>query len=639
MEMNMKAITHVGLTVRSCAGLLCFVVAAAGAGAQAPATDGPSVTLTITPSNIPTNGRVTMKGLAFPQGTTQVRITVTPPSGQAAVSVTSPDQSGHYSFMFGATPAEGTYQVTAQLGTQGVPEKASFSVRTSLIDIDEDVADNKALLHEDSALVTTLKKAVDKLPESPATEDMGKKLDQLEDVTDKAPAQSAQLGKALQNFTQLVASHPETLPYIQPVFDHLSELDAESQKTNEQIKAEVEGSQKAGSDCDQIDHMTQSLKAVPEAFGEALEPFDFVLGFSKTIANQVLPAGSGPMVNAAAGAAELAHGLNEAREGEDAAEAWKSAQVAAKTSLAKNEIETGIEMGYGQKLASSIPPSLKENPGYKLAVSEIAKFLPQIIAGNAEPTKLFTMGAKLASDALAFGSDQLFSKYCQKFEGEFTATMTAHFYAKSNGDDGMPVEWWSFTTTIKGLMTLRYPKAAEGKAVQLTGQFEGGATKFTYKEDVFNSVLFGRITKGGVVHKADIAPLATDNAEGGVLNSLQSPTSFYVPMSAQLDGNTITVTLQPARSDFNDTYTKAHTIYAVTAPTTLGLPIWGHFAMPYMNAHFILDHLVSNSTNTFQVTRDGEKLVIDRKTDKTLPGPGNSATYTLDVKACNPECE
>jgi len=39
------------------------------------------------------------------------------------------------------------------------------------------------------------------------------------------------------------------------------------------------------------------------------------------------------------------------------------------------------------------------------------------------------------------------------------------------------------------------------------------------------------------------------------------------------------------------------------------------------------------------VTRDGEKLKIDRKSDKTLPGKGNSATYTMDLDACNPECE
>ena len=141
------------------------------------------------------------------------------------------------------------------------------------------------------------------------------------------------------------------------------------------------------------------------------------------------------------------------------------------------------------------------------------------------------------------------------------------------------------------------------------------------------------------MHRVDVAPVATDNAEGGILPSLTSPTSFYVPVTGQLVGNTITVALQPARSDFVDAYAKAHTVYAITAPTTLGIPIWGHFALPYSNAHFILDHLVSHSTNTFTIVRNGEKMIIDRHTDKTLPGPGNSATYTMDLKACNPECD
>jgi hypothetical protein len=621
------------------ATLACVVFAASGARAQAPDPNEPATTLTVSPTDIPTNGRVTLSGLAIPGSNSQVRLTVTAPGAPAAVLVTSPDANGRYSIMFGGTQVEGAYQVTAQLGTQGAQAKASFTVKTNLIDVDGDIADNKALLGEDSSLVAAIKKAVDDVPESPVKEDMGKKLDETKKISDQGPAQSAQLAKALQNFKQLVSSHPETLPYIQPVFDHLSELGAESEKTREQIKAEVEGSQKRGSNCDQIDHMTQSLKAVPEAFEAALEPFHFVLGFVKSMATQAAPEGYAPAVNAAADAVDLAHSIKEARDGEDAAKAWEKTQVAEKTTLAKNEIETGLETKYGEKLASSIPASLKEAPAYKLVVSEIKKFAPQIIAGEVEPEKIFTMGAKLASDALAFGSDQLFSKYCQKFEGEFTATMTAHFYSKSNRPDSIGVEWWSYSTTIQGKLTLRYPKAAEGNAVQLTGQFEGGATKFTYKEDVFNSALFGRITKGGIVRKIDVPPLATDNAEGGVVNSLTSPTSFYVPVTGQLVGNTITVALQPARSDFIDSYTKAHTVYAIQAPTTLMLPIWGHFALPYSNAHFILDHLVSHATNTFDVTRNGEKMIIDRHTDKTLPGPGNSATYTLELKACNPECE
>ena len=619
--------------------VLAIATLASGAHAQAPNTDGPATTLTVSPTDIPTNGRVTFTGLAFPEGNAQVQLTVTAPGASPVALVTSPDANGHYSLQFGGTAKEGTYQVTAQLGTKGPAAKASFTAKTYLIDIDEDVAENKALLGKDSALVKAIRKAVDDVPESPAKEDMSKKLDELEQVTDKSPAQSAKLADALQHFKTLVQNHPETIPFIQPVFDHLSDLGDDEKKTSEQIDAEIEGSKQGGSNCDRIDEMTQSLKSVPDAFNAALGPLDFVLGFVKATAVAALPDSMQATGKAAVDAADLAKSLNDARKGEDATKAWEKVMIAGKTSFAKNEIETGLQTDYGEKLANSVPASMRQSAGYKLAVNEIKKFAPQIIAGNADPKALFKRAVQLAGDALAFGSDQLFLKYCQRFEGKFTATMTAHFYTQGNGADGMPVEWWTYSTALKGKMTLRYPKEAEGRAVQLTGQFEGGATKFTYKEDVFNSIIFGRMVKGGVVHKIDVAPLATDNGEGGAITSLTSPTSFYVPVSGQLVGNTITLTLEPARTDFNETFTQAHTVYAVAAPTTLGLPVWGHFTLPYTNAHFILDHILANSNNTLEVKRSGDKMVIDRNSNKTLPGNGNSATYTLDLKMCNPDCE
>ena len=622
------------------AGTFTMIAFASAARAQAPDPNDPGFTLVVTPATIPTNGRVTISGLAFPDSRTQVHLTIAGPSGSPATLVTSAGANGRYSIGFGGTQTQGTYNVTAQVGTGGVSLHGTFTVKTYLINFNDNVAKSKALLTADSTLVETLKKALDKIPDSPSKQDMGKKLDELKKVTDKGPAQAANLAEMTQPFVQLVQSHPETMPFVQPLFNHLSDLSEEATKTTQQINAEIEGSKTKLNDCDQIDHMTESLKTVPEAFSTALEPFDFILGFSKNIANQVAPPGSASAVNAAAEAANLAHSLNDARNGEDAADAWEKAQVAAKTTLAKNEIESGMETKYGEKLAASIRASLKSNPGYKLAVSEIKKFLPQLVAGNAEPQKLFQMGAKLASDILAFGSDQLFSKYCQKFAGDFTGTMTAHFFANSSGPDGMPVEWWTFSTAIKGKVALRYPKAASGTAVQLSGQLEGGATGFTYKEDVFNTVLFGRMIKGGTVHKVDIAPVATDNGEGGAFNAMTSATSFYIPVTGQLVGKTITLSMEPSRADFNEAYTKAHTVYAVTAPTTLGLPVWGHFDLPYMNAHFIFEHLIKNgSDNRFDVERQGDKMIIDRKENKTLPGNGNSATYTLELKACNPECE
>jgi hypothetical protein len=304
-------------------------------------------------------------------------------------------------------------------------------------------------------------------------------------------------------------------------------------------------------------------------------------------------------------------------------------------SLAENEIELGSETEIAEKIVSHIPASLRSTPGYKFVVAETKKFVPSVVDGSKNALDMFDKATKLAGDVAAYANDQLFAKHCQKFQGKFTATMTAHFYSKNTDKDGLHIEWWTFSTAIEGLLTLRYPKGAEGKAVALSGEYEGGATRFTYKEDVFNSGLFGVMAKGGKVQVLDVPPAATDNASGGMVNAMTSPTSFYVTVTGQMTDGTVTLTLGDARTDFNDTYTRAHTVYVIVAPTTLGIPIVGHFSLPYMNAHFILDHI---GKGDFPVQQSGEAMSISRQQNKTLPGPGNQAEYTIDLKACNPAC-
>lgn len=51
------------------------------------------------------------------------------------------------------------------------------------------------------------------------------------------------------------------------------------------------------------------------------------------------------------------------------------------------------------------------------------------------------------------------------------------------------------------------------------------------------------------------------------------------------------------------------------------------------NAHFVLDHI---GKGDFTVQQAGESMVMTRQQNKDLPGPGNDAVYTIDLKACNP---
>jgi hypothetical protein len=73
----------------------------------------------------------------------------------------------------------------------------------------------------------------------------------------------------------------------------------------------------------------------------------------------------------------------------------------------------------------------------------------------------------------------------------------------------------------------------------------------------------------------------------------------------------------------------------VVANRTLGIPIFGHFTLPYVGAQFILSHVVKGD---YAVAQAEESMSITRVDSKDYPGSGNDAVYTINLKACNPGC-
>ncbi len=594
--------------------------------AQTPDTSDASATISVTPQAISTNGTVNVSGLAYPQPGGKISLTVTSPSGAATTVDLTPNASGRYTSTFSKTSAEGEYRVSVQAGAKGAPARSTFTVRGYLVDIDEDVADNKAFLEATASFVDAVKKGVDNMPDSPARAGMEEKLASLETETARLPGQSAKLAQALANVKQMMTAHSDAAPALQPFFDHLAHLDERAKVDRKDIDRQIAESEKSLAACDAIDHATQALKAVPQMIKIAQRPFDFALAFFTSMAASVAPPGAeGPI---AAGGA-LAAGLPKA--------AGKPTE-----SLAENEIELGSESEIAERLVDRIPESVRSMPGYKFVVAESKTFLPSIVDGLGERNgslHLFNQVTNLAGDIAAYANDQLFAHYCEKFEGPFTATMEAHFYSKPQPDGSTP-EWWSYTTTIAGKMVLRYPKSAAGKAVALSGQIEGGATRFTYKEDVFNSDLYGKMVKGGKVYVIDVPPPATDNARGGMVNSLTSPTAFFIPVTGQFADGAISLTLGDARTDFNPTYTKAHTVYGVAAPSTLMLPVYGHFSLPYKDAHWIVYSAMDfkNGAPHLTVSSGAHAMKVDRTFDTRHSGPQNLGHYTMHLTLCNPGC-
>ncbi len=606
--------------------LAATCIAAHALSAQAPDTSDASATASVAPQTISTNGSVTITGLAYPQPGAEISMTVTSPAGAATVVGLTPNASGRYTSTFSKTAAEGEYTVSVQAGAKGSPTRATFTVRSYIVDIDEDVADNKAFLESTAAFVAAVKKGVENMPDAPARTGMEDKLTPLDAETEQLPEQSAKLGQALASVKAMMAAHPDAASVLQPFFDHLAQLDDREQQERQAIDKQIAESEKALATCDAIDHATQGLRAVPQMLTIARRPYDFAVSFFTSMAASVAPPGAEGTI---AAGGKLASGLPNAAGNP-------------KESLAENEIELGSESEIAERLVDGIPESVRSTPAYKFVVAESKQMLPRMVDGLGERNgslHLFTLVTALAGDILAYANDQLFAQYCEKFAGPFTATMEAHFYAKPQPDGRSP-EWWSFTTTITGTMTLRYPKSAAGRAVALSGQIEGGATRFTYKENVFDGDLFGKMAKGGKVYLIDVPPAATDDASGGMVNALSSPTAFFIPVTGQFANGAITLTLGDARTDFDATYTKAHTVYAVVAPSTLMMPVFGHFTLPYKDAHWIVYSAMDfkKGAPVLTVASDAHVMKIDRTFDTQHPGAQNLGHYTMHLTLCNPGC-
>ena len=134
----------------------------------------------------------------------------------------------------------------------------------------------------------------------------------------------------------------------------------------------------------------------------------------------------------------------------------------------------------------------------------------------------------------------------------------------------------------------------------------------------------------------DIAPQAVGGIdwEGRGWANLTSPVAFDIPVTGSYADGRVTFTLGDAITDFNPDYTQGHTVYAVRTPLTLGLPVWGHFTLPYASAHFVLQHFKFD----YPVAQDTKSLTISKHDMQERPAAGNKAKYVLDLKLCNPGC-
>jgi hypothetical protein len=601
----------------------------------AQSSDEPTATVKVTPDRVAPGGSVTISGIAYVSNGLKLMITVTRPDGVKVTLGAVPDDQARYSTPYIGAPGPGQYTVSAQVGAKGAAATTHFKVESSAIDIDEDVADNQKFLDESRDLVRAVKGQVDNTPDSPAKTQVEAQLKQLEPAMQRLSEQSSQLTAMLAPVKSLLAEHPDTQPTLQPMLDHLDQLDQGARQAGDTVVKLTGDVQKTMQACDSIDQATQALQAVSQVLDLVRKPFEFVSDYVADMAKSKLPEESGEAVDAATKAVNLAQELAKAnpqgKTAQKVEEGKEEAMSAAKGGIAENGIELGSESAIAEKLSEAIPESIRSSDGYKLAVASIRKFAPRVVSDAANPLKLFDDAAGLATDIATAAEQKLFARYCERFEGPFTATMAAFFYAKDHDQD-----WWHYTIAIKGTLTLRYPKNATGTNVPISGQFEGGATKFTYNESVWKNSDLYKIAGGssGLVGTKDTAPIPVDSAKGGVLAALASPTSFLVPVTGHYANGRVNFKIADGGSDFDPIYVVGHTFYVVLSPFVMWIPVMNTFSLPYKDAHFLLGHFAFD----YPVTQTGDSMRVETHEQPSFPRPGNKADYTFDLKLCNPAC-
>jgi hypothetical protein len=283
------------------------------------------------------------------------------------------------------------------------------------------------------------------------------------------------------------------------------------------------------------------------------------------------------------------------------------------------------------KLPQLPNPALKNNPQGQFALGEAIKGSQALLSG---PTGWVGFLFTLAADVSAYFTDKEFEKYCERFEGPFTATMHGEVFRQDE-------TWWTMDIKIQGRLTLRYPKSKEGEAIHMSGQFEGAATDYKAWDDALQ-VLYPKLMRGTRTFKRTILPVGVPYSDfEGRYAAQASPASFMIPVEGDLVGRKLTIRLQPAKKDIPETYNKARVIVAILSPLAL-MPVVVTYPLPYQNAEFVLKHgmeLDEGAPLVLDITIGKNSMQAQRQWQRTKPGDGVKANYSATLRLCNPSCQ
>jgi hypothetical protein len=411
------------------------------------------------------------------------------------------------------------------------------------------------------------------LPESPAKDEVQQRLETLEDSVHVASQRVQQFRQAMQKLADVQTRYPETEPVFHDMYVHLGEEVFRTQAEADARKFEI-------------------LRELDESRASG----------------------------------KVCDGLETMSEG------FK--MVSAVFNLASTPM-TIVRSFLGDYVAARLPqlpnPALKNNPQGQFAMGEAIKAGVGLIAS---PTAWVGFLFTFAADLGAYFTDKEFEKYCERFEGPFSATMHGEVFQQGQ-------TWWTMDIKIEGRLTLRYPKTKEGQAIHMSGQFEGAATDYKVWDDAL-PVLYPKLMRGTRTFKKTITPVGIPYSDyEGRYAALASPTAFMVPVEADLIGRRLTIHLQPAKKDIPQVYNTAHAIVAIMSPLAL-IPAVVTYSLPYQNGEFVLKHgleLEDEAQLVLDVQIAPNSMQVQRQWHHTKPGDGVKADYTGTLRLCNPACQ
>lgn len=557
---------------RGLAALLLLNVGVAGA---ARAQDDPM------PINVATKARVVLPGapVTFTGATVadgkrfDVRLTIVKPNAQPAIVTAKVDAQGNYTAGFADTKQPGRYLVTALAPDARGHDTTSFSV---VVPQDFATAAADAVQHivnDGIEIETRLTAAVKELPESPAKEEVQQRLETLDDSVHLATQRVQQFRQVMQRLADVQTKYPETEPVFHDMYVHLGEEVFRTQAEADARKFEI------------LHELDESRAA-----------------------------------------GKVCDGLETMSEG------FKMVSAVFNLASTPMAIVRSFLTDYVAARLPQLPnPALQNNPQGQFAMGEAIKAGQATLAS---PTGWVGFLFTFASDLAAYFTDKEFEKYCERFEGPFSATMHGEVFRQGQ-------TWWTMDIKIEGRLTLRYPKTQEGQAIHMSGQFEGAATDYKVWDDALQ-VLYPKLMRGTRTFKKTITPVGIPYSDfDGRYAALASPAAFMIPVEGDLIGRRLTIHLQPAKKDIPQVYNTARAIVAILSPLAL-IPAVVTYPLPYQNGEFVLTHgleLEDGAPLVLDIQIAPHSMQVQRRWQHSKPGDGVKADYTGSVHLCNPACQ